>query len=195
MIPVANPITEPAKFDVECRQKGSSWLALNPTSDKFPNHWRQFQPELAEGFKDRCGWWAMRIADGHVDHFLSKNKRRNLAYEWGNYRYIAGTVNSSKKTLDDQILDPFEVQDGWFEVLLPSMQLVTTADLPAALLPKAKLTIEKLHLDNGRKVRRNRQRWYEDYKAQKITFAGLQDFAPLVAKAVAKWLPTSQPLP
>ena len=155
----------------------------------------QFQPELAEEFKDRCGWWAMRIADGHVDHFLSKNKRRNLAYEWGNYRYIAGTVNSSKKTLDDQILDPFEVQDSWFEVLLPSMQLVTTADLPAALLPKAKLTMEKLQLDNGRKVRRNRQRWYEDYKAQKITSAGLQDFAPLVAKAVAKWLSTSKPLP
>lgn len=195
MIRVTNPINEPANFESDCRTPGKEWLANNPTSENFPNHWTQFQPELAEGFHDRCGWWAMRLADGDVDHFLSKKKRRDLTYEWSNYRYIAGTVNSSKKTWDDQLLDPFEIQDGWFEVLLPSMQLVTTANLPAALLPKAKLTIEKLHLDNGRKVRRNRQRWFEDYKAQKITFAGLQDFAPLVAKAVAKWLPTSQPLP
>lgn len=195
MIPVANPISEPPNFDSECRAPGNVWVANNPNSEKFPNRWRQFQPELAEGFKDRCGWWAMRIADGHVDHFLSKNKRRDLAYEWSNYRYIAGTVNSSKKTLDDQLLDPFDIQDGWFEVLLPSMQLVTTPALPAPLLAKAFLTMEKLHLDNGRKVRRNRKRWYDDYKAGKITFVGLQDFAPLVADAVGKLLSTSQPLP
>ena len=195
MIPVVNPITEPAEFEVECRQKGSGWLERNPTSEKFPNHWRQFQLELAEGFKDRCGWWAMRIADGHVDHFLSKNKRRDLVYEWSNYRYIAGTVNSSKRTLDDQILDPFEIQDGWFEVLLPSMQLVTTAALPASLLAKANLTMVKLHLDNGTKVRRVRKLWYQDYKDGKITFAGLQDIAPLVAEAVAKRISASQPFP
>jgi len=196
MIPVANPIPEPAEFNEKCRKEGKKWFKKKPTSEKFPNHWRQFQPELAEGFKDRCGWWAMRIADGHVDHYQSKSKKgnRNLVYEWSNYRYIAGTVNSSKRTLDDQILDPFEIQDGWFEVLLPSMQLVTTAALPASLLAKANLTMVKLHLDNGTKVRRVRKLWYKDYKDGKITFAGLQDIAPLVAEAVAKRISASQPL-
>lgn len=68
----------------------------------------------------------MWIAEGAVEHFLSKKNRPDLAYEWSNYRYIAGSVNGSKGTHDDKVLDPFEVQNGWFEVLVPSMQLVVT---------------------------------------------------------------------
>ena len=129
----------------------------------------------------------MWIADGAVDHFLSRKHHRHLAYSWDNYRYIAGTVNSSKKALDDQVLDPFEIQDGWFEVLLPSMQLVTTPALPAGLAAKAAFTLKKLHLQNGAKVRRCRLKWYEAYKAGHLSMAGLEDFAPLVATSVKKW--------
>jgi hypothetical protein len=194
MIRVMNPIPEPANFESDCRTPGKEWLTNNPLSEKFPNLWRKFQPELSEGFHDRCGWWAMRIADGHVDHFLSKNKHRSLTYEWSNYRYIAGTVNSSKRTWDDQILDPFEIQDGWFELIIPSMQLVTTKALPAHLLVKANRTMEKLHLDNGTKVRRNRKRWYEDFKNNKVTLEGLEEIAPLIATAVKKRQAQNLPL-
>ena len=43
--------------------------------------------------------------DGTVDHFLSTDQRRDLAYEWTNYRYATGWLNSSKQTLDQEILD------------------------------------------------------------------------------------------
>lgn len=132
MIPVANPIPEPADFDAECRQKGVSWWVSRrlhgdtPNTAQFPNYWAKYEGDLASAFHQRCGWWAMWIAEGAVEHFLSKKNRPDLAYEWSNYRYIAGSVNGSKGTHDDKVLDPFEVQNGWFEVLVPSMQLVVT---------------------------------------------------------------------
>lgn len=137
----------------------------------------------------------MRIADGVVDHYLSTENYRHLAYAWKNYRYIAGTVNSSKKTLDDQVLDPFEIQPGWFEIILPSMQLVRTSAVPLAFQAKADFTLTKLHLGNGLKVRRNRKRWYEDYRDKGLPMHLLEEYAPLVADAVAKWLATGKPLP
>ncbi len=198
MIPVPNPIPEPAGFDRLCRQPGNTWLAANPAKRKsFPAHWIMFEAEIEAGFACRCGWWAMRIQSGTVDHFLSKNKaaNRHLVYEWANYRHAAPTLNSSKKELDAQVLDPFEVQPGWFEVLLPSMQLIRTAAVPVHLQAKADFTLEKLKLVSGPKVRRNRFRYYEDFKKGKLTFPGLQDYAPLIADAVARLQANNQPLP
>lgn len=189
MIPVANPLPEPPDFDVECRQKGNHWLAANPAKTKgFPGYWTKFEAELEAGFQARCGWWAMRIDSGTVDHFFSKAKpaNRSLIYEWRNYRHAAGTVNSSKKNHDDAVLDPFEIKEGWFEVDLPSMQLKCTSRIPPNLRAKAEFTLKKLHLAKGAKVRRNRKRWYDDYKNDKITIDGLEDIAPLVAAAVKK---------
>jgi hypothetical protein len=196
MIPVSNPIRKPRNFTRDCETKGKAWLAANPGSKRFPAHWQKYQPYLAEGFHDRCGWWAMRIADGAVDHYLSKKFHRDRAYDWTNYRYISTCVNSSKGNKDDKVLDPFDIQLGWFEVQLPSMLLKRTALVPAALQAKADFTIKELRLVSGRKVRRNRRAWYEDYKNGRITDAGLAAYAPLVAEAVTKWINTKGlPLP
>lgn len=195
MIPVANPIAKPADFDRDCRKPGLTLLCRNRKPKCFPGHWQKFQPDLADGFQNRCGWWAMQIEDGAVDHFLSKKNHPRLAYTWSNYRYIAGTVNSSKGNLDEQVLDPFEVQAGWFKILLPSMQLVRTANVPPSLQAKADFTIKRLWLINGAKVRRNRRRWYEGYKKGLITPAGLNVYAPLLAEAVTTWEATGVPLP
>lgn len=195
MIPVSK-IRKPKKFKDDCETPGNTWLAANPTSKKFPDHWRKFQPPLAKGFHDRCGWWAMRIADGAVDHYLSKKSFRHKAYDWSNYRYISGSVNSSKGTHDNKVLDPFEIQPGWFEVHLPSMQLRRTALVPPALHAKADFTLKQLRLGNGYKVRRNRRRWYEDHRDRGLPLANLADYAPLVAEAVTKWINTKGlPLP
>jgi hypothetical protein len=93
------------------------------------------------------------------------------------------------------VLDPFEIQDGWFKVILPSMQLIRTPNIPANMRTKAGFTLTKLKLANGIKVRRNRKRWYEDYKNGKITIVGLEDYAPLIADAVKALLASGQPLP
>jgi hypothetical protein len=195
MIPVDHPIPQPEGFIEGCERPGRAWVETHPGSNRFPPYWREYQPQLAEGFHDRCGWWAMRIEDGAVDHYLSKKLHRDLAYNWNNYRYISTSVNSSKGTHDANILDPFEIQPGWFEVLLPSMLLLRTAMVPVELQAKADFTIKTLQLVRGNKVRRNRRNWYEGYKAGRITGRGLAAYAPLVAQAVQRHEETMLPLP
>jgi hypothetical protein len=194
MIPVGKP-RKPRTFDRDCGVPGNQWLAANPRSKAFPAHWTKFHRRLEKAFSHRCGWWAVRITDGAVDHYLSKKNYRSKTYDWENYRYIAGSVNSSKRNQDDAVLDPFEIQAGWFEVILPSMQLVTTAQIPVHLKAKADFTIKKLKLANGYKIRALRRKYYEDFKANKLTRVGLADYAPLVADAVQRWQHTGKPLP
>jgi hypothetical protein len=186
MIPVKRK-RSPKNFNRDCRIPGNQWLAAHPTSDTFPAHWTRFQPHLARAFSHRCGWWAVRIADGAVDHYLSTKNRRDLAYKWSNYRYIAPSVNSSKSTYDDKVLDPFKVRTGWFEVILPSMQLVRTNRVPARLQAKADFTVRQLKLANGNKIRQIRRGYYEDHKLRGLRMNLLRDYAPLVAKAVESW--------
>jgi hypothetical protein len=193
MIPVAHPIRKPRNFTRDCETPGKAWERANPTSDKFPALWQKYQPQLATGFHDRCGWWAMRIADGAVDHYLSKKFHRDRAYDWNNYRYISPTVNSTKQNRDDKVLDPFDIQPGWFEVHLPSMLLKCTTSVPPEFQTKADFTVDKL-LNSG-KARRNRRGWYIDYK-NGLPMPFLEQNAPLVAAAVTEWIRTKGlPLP
>ncbi|NCR63451.1 MAG: hypothetical protein GPJ26_15360 [Microcystis aeruginosa LG11-05] len=118
------PIPEPTEFDQKCRQKGNTWLAENPAAKRPRDYWSLFRADLAKGFNNLCGYSVMYDPTATVDHFLSFHNYRHLSYEWSNYRYVANWINSSKQNLDDRLLDPFEVEDNWFEILLPSLQLV-----------------------------------------------------------------------
>lgn len=200
MIPVAHPIPEPADFDTACRVPGTGWRGAKVLAGEslktsaFPNYWAKYEPDLARAFHERCGWGAMWIAEGEVEHYLSRKNRPDLAYEWSNYRYIGGSLNGSKGNHDDKILDPFEVGEGWFEVLLPSMQLVATDSVPDDLREKVRFTMEKLHLRDGTKLVRSRLRWYQSYK-NGTPMSELEKFAPLLAASVKKLEQAEEPLP
>lgn len=187
MIPVIPP-PEPAEFDERCRKRGNGWLARNV--DAHPHQqalWRAFLPELREGFGGRCGFSAMFVPRGTVDHWISVDSDRSLAYEWSNYRFVDGAVNSAKKpSWEGKLLDPFEVQDDWFEILLPSLQLVICADLDPATRERAEFTLEKLHLRDGEDVIRQRREWLHMYELGELKLPGLFKVAPLVARAVAR---------
>lgn len=197
MIPVANPIPEPTGFEEDCRTPGNAWLSANPhaKTSKYPNHWAQYEDELATAFQQRCGWWAMWIAEGEVEHFLSKKHHSDQTYEWSNYRFVTGSVNSSKRNHDNKVLDPFEIQSGWFEINLWTMHLKLTDGVPDHLSDKALFTIEKLHLQDGRKVIRCRKAWYRSFKQNRLTLEGLEEKAPLVAQAVKRFQNLGIPLP
>ncbi len=186
---------EPPQFDLNARQPGLAWLAANPATPRPRDFWTPFQPDLAQAFNNLCGYRAMWDMDGTVDHYLSFKNHRNLAYEWDNYRYVSGSVNSSKRNLDDQVLDPFEVFDDWFEISLPSFQLVLTDQVPADIQTKAQFTVERLKLRNGHKVRTARRRYYEEYKIGRLPIQGLWIFAPQVARAVERALNSGEALP
>lgn len=179
-----NPSPEPEDFDKKVRQPGNDWLAKNTDKKRPRDYWKEFKSDLADGFNNLCGYSVMYEPVGTVEHFLSCENHRHLAYEWSNYRFASGWINSSKGTLDNKIFDPFEVEDDWFEILLPSLQLVITDKVPPDKLEKAEFTLKRLRLQNGSQVMRQRQVWYNLYCDGSIDLEGLEKMAPLIARAL-----------
>lgn len=192
MIPV-NPAAlkpEPTDFDLKCRQKGLAWLAKNPKATRKAKRpkdfWSQFRPELASAFSDLCAYGAMYEPGGTVDHFKPVDANEALAYEWSNYRFASGWINSSKNKCA-KVLDPFRVRPGWFEVLLPSLQLVAVkTKIPRRWHGLVDDTIRRLHLQDDERILRQRRKWLGLYESGKLDLHGLREMAPLIAAAVEK---------
>jgi hypothetical protein len=178
------PAAEPHGFDRACRQRGSAWLADHPGTARPKPFWREFVGDLAEGFKHRCGYSAVMIQNGTVDHFLSWKRNPNLAYEWSNFRYVDGRINAKKHLADGEVLDPFEVDDDWFEIILPSLQLRLTDRVPRARRERARYTIERLGLSNDEQIVTYRAQWYCQYHCGGLSLDGLHRVAPLIARAI-----------
>ncbi len=71
-------VSEPDGFDTGIRQAGRAWLAEHPTAPRPRPLWLPYLPHLAEGFGHRCGYTAMHIEDGTVDHYRSCAKLSGL---------------------------------------------------------------------------------------------------------------------
>ncbi len=183
-------LTEPQDFDAKCRLKGNQWLRDHPKASrkaKRPrDYWSKFRPALADAFGDLCAYGAMYEPVGTVDHFVPVDADETLAYEWSNYRYASAWINSSKSKAA-RVLDPLDVRQGWFEVLLPSLQLVLVLErIPAELHALAEETLRRLHLRDDERVLRQRRAWYAMYQDGELSLAGLRKKAPLIAAAVEK---------
>jgi len=185
MIPVSPP-PEPPNFEAQARQPGNRWLATHRDKKRPRDYWSSFKSDLANGFNHLCGYSAMYEPIGTVDHYLSFDNYPHLAYEWSNYRYAAQWINSSKRTLDEQIIDPFQVGEDWFEIILPSLQLVVTENVPLSERERAEFTLQRLHLQDDERVIRQRQQWYQLYLDGDLTLTGLEKKAPLIARAIRK---------
>lgn len=185
MIPVA-PVPEPPDFAERAARPGAAWLAENPGAPRPRDYWSPFRAVLAEGFGHRCGFTAMHLPEGTVDHLKSYRTHPELAYAWSNYRYVAHWINAAKKTAE--VLDPYEVGEGWFEVLLPSLQLVMTDKVPPERRELAVRTLKALPIAHDERVMRQRRAWYRMYQEGKLNLAGLREVAPLIAAAVEKQL-------
>ena len=179
------PVPEPAQFDTDSRRPGLQWLAAHPDVKRPKDFWTAFKGELAAGFGSLCAYSVMYEPVGTVDHFVSWNEDPSLAYEWGNYRYAAAWINASKQHLKaDRILDPFQIGDGWFEIILPSLQLRVSDWIPAEARERAEFVLERLHLRDDERVIRQRREWYRMYQDGELTLDGLRAKAPLIARAI-----------
>jgi hypothetical protein len=185
VIPV-DPVAEPSGFDERARRPGNAWLAKNEGAGRPRDYWSPFCSKLADGFANRCGYTAMYAPVGTVDHFRSYKTNPELAYEWANYRYAAAWINSAKKT--SEVLDPFEIGEGWFEVLLPSLQLVQTDKVPPESSALVERTLKCLPIGHDERVMKQRRRWYELYREGHLSLKGLREMAPMIAAAEEKRL-------
>jgi hypothetical protein len=190
VIPVP-PVPEPKDFREKAQVPGDAWLAAHPGAARPRDYWSPFRDALAEGFGHRCGYTAIHEPVGTVDHFVSCQKDRSRAYDWSNYRFASQWINASKR--DGEMLDPHLVGEGWFEILLPSLQLVMTDAVPAEHRAVAERTLTKIGRD--RRVMGPRQRWYRMYIEKELSLDGLRKMAPLVAAAEDKRLAATQQQP
>jgi hypothetical protein len=180
------PAPCPAEFEEHCRQPGHAWLAEHPAAARPRDLWSRFKPQLADAFQQLCAYSCMYEPVGTVDHYLSWNTHPELAYDWNNYRFASAWINSSKRTADDTVLDPFLVGDDWFEIILPSLQLVLTDAVPEEHRARAAHTLERLHLRDDERVIRQRREWYRMYQDGELTLESLRKKAPLIARAVER---------
>ena len=173
MIPVA-PADEPATFDSAVRQPGlraiAEMIGEAPTRrsgrrhrkvaasrdeippDAFPPYWRKALDDLLSGYRRICAYLCLYIPRGvgapSVDHMLAKSRRWDQVYEWSNYRLACSLMNSRKATVSD-VLDPFEIEDGWFALELVEFQVVPGDRLPPTRHEAAETTIRRLGLCDG----------------------------------------------
>lgn len=178
-------VQEPAEFDRRARVPGAAWIAANPGDRRPRDFWTPFKGVLAEGFRNLCAYSAMYEPVGTVDHFVSCDEDRSKAYDWDNYRYCAAWINSSKHNAPaGNLLDPFEVEDGWFELHLPSLQLRVSDSVPDALRQRAEYVLVRLRLRDDERVMRQRREWFRMYECGEISRVGLEGKAPLIAAAI-----------
>lgn len=176
---------EPAHFEARVRQRGQRWLAAH-TSGVLPDYWQEVRLELAEAFHRRCGYSALYIgAGGQVDHFTPRHESRAGAYEWTNFRYCTGFINSSKQALETgRVLDPCQVEDGWFELRIPDLQVFVTERCPAELRERAEFTLDRLRLRDDERLLRARAEWWTAYQRGDISLEFLERMDPLLARAI-----------
>jgi len=97
-----------------------------------------------------------------------------------------GRFREGVHTADTTVLDPYIVKSGWFEIILPSLQMRVTSKVPAAFKAIAEFTLKRLKLGDGEKMIRWRRHYYARYEAGQLELDGLRVFAPLVADAAER---------
>ncbi|WP_459556877.1 hypothetical protein [Lacunimicrobium album] len=183
-------VEKPGRFDKECRIPGQHWLEENPGFTTAKNLWSQFEPDLRAGFKELCAYCCMWIAYGEVDHFipvskLKKENRSSEIYDWDNFRYSSHELNNKKKA--KVVIDPFVVENDWFEIILPSLQMKLTDKVPEQFKAVAEFVLSKdgLDLSNGEYVIRSREQFFKIY-IEGVSIEKLRQWAPLIADAIER---------
>ncbi|MBK8259027.1 MAG: hypothetical protein IPK82_41005 [Polyangiaceae bacterium] len=204
MIPVAEA-DEPASFDKNVRQKGlraiAEMVGKEPAvrrrggqpfrkiadreedipTDALPDYWVDALDDLMEKYNRVCAYSCFRIhpvtGASSVDHFAAKSRSWDRVYEWSNYRLCSSLLNARKSDFGD-VLDPFEVGQGWFHLELLGFQVVPNPALPVTQNRAVQATIDRLRLND---FRRDRERDAERYWARDYSLRVLKEESPFVA--------------
>lgn len=183
-------VPAPPDWETEGLQRGIQWLARdprNPHRERPKDFWSPYRPQLAAGFGDLCGYTVMwKPDDETVDHFVPWTELRGTenawrAYDWDNLRLAVGWFNCARR---GPIPDPYLVEDSWFALRLPSLELEATEAVPAAVRDAVDNVLRWLRDD--RRVMKPRREWFRMYREGELSFAGLLKKAPLIAAALRR---------
>lgn len=190
MIPV-QPQPEPDSFDRDVRRKGQRWIRrkkLDPKQPpprrwKLPPYWQACLTDLHHAYGGICAYLCIYIerpvGGTAVEHFVAKSVAAlELAYEWSNYRLACDAVNCFKGVFAD-VLDPFELRPGMFQLELITGVVFPDPDLDPVEQRWVNGTIDRLRLDSP-ECREMRARHYRHFLHGDWSPQVLHDYSPFV---------------
>ena len=209
MIPVT-PAEKPRDFDAAVRRPGLRAIAelVGETPPRaagqryaqvaesredipataFPPYWREALDDLLASYKRICSYLCVYIPRGtgapSVDHMVAKSTRWDHVYEWRNYRLACALMNSRKGAVAS-VLDPFDIQNGWFALELVAFQVVPGNGLPSDIEVSVRDTIEQLRL-NDVVCCDARGEFAQEYQAGHISVDYLMRHAPFVGRELRR---------
>jgi 5-methylcytosine-specific restriction endonuclease McrA len=202
---------EPPDFDARVRQPGLRAIAElvgEPPAKKrrgrprvpvaarredlkgedFPPYWTEALDDLSEAYHRICAYICHYIEPvtgaRSVDHMVPKSVAWDRVYEWDNYRLACALMNA-RKSEAMTVLDPFEVEDGWFELELVAFQVGPRRGLPPEIEARIDDTIRRLGL-NDRECRAARGEYVEAYLCGDIRLEHLERRAPFIARELRR---------
>lgn len=155
--------------------------------EKFPTFWREATNDLLAAYGRICAYACLYIppvtGSATVDHWAPKSRRWDRVYEWDNYRLACSIMNARKREFGD-VIDPFEVTEGLFELDLVALK---ARPGPAALGREAEVvaTITRLGLD-GPDYKTALEDYYHEYIEKRIQLGHLERQAPFLARELRR---------
>ena len=181
---------EPSDFDAKVRRPGLSYLKGLSPGEK-PNwsghgYWRKAKEDMINAYGGICAYACCEItpsSSAEIDHFHPKSRYQSEAYEWQNLRLCSSNIN--KKKCDHDVLDPFDVRDLTFGIVLATGRLVKLTKYDPAYEALCDKTVKVLGL-NEHEYTRMRKDILDDYLRGEITISNLQKRNPFVYSEVQR---------
>ncbi len=147
------------------QKKAETRGALKPSVLRDYAYWTRALDTLHEVYRGVCaytGFYIEPTCGPTVDHFVAITKATlPAAYEWDNYRLACSLMNTCKREFPD-VLDPFDVQDGWFVLNLDTLNVEPGPGLAPELQDRVLSTCIRLKL-NERDCKGMRRRYFDLY--------------------------------
>lgn len=180
------------------------------TVDDFP-YWQDCIDDLYREYGGICAYYGQRIPEicgPQVDHHIAKKPRsvdkvdKNehsssldaqvarqdsdpaKAYEWDNFRLASSYANTCKGNWAD-VLDPKDVEDGWFQIDLDALIVRSDPSLDRALRERVDQSISRLKLSEGRAFR-DRKHGMKHFREGRALFELLEMDYPFLARELAR---------
>lgn len=166
---------------------------LDPEVLRDYAYWTRALDALHEAYRGLCAYscfYIEPVTGPTVDHFVAITRTEpEQAYEWDNYRLASSLMNACKREFPD-VLDPFVVEDGWFELDMDTLEVTPAASLAPELRQRADDTIARLKL-NSRDCKSARRRYFDLYWQPKdpsrpIPLWFLEEQAPFLAREMRR---------
>jgi hypothetical protein len=184
-----DPPSAPWGWQTHVLTAGRAWLnrpgADNRNAKDAKAFWNEYRDEIGEAFGYICCYTVVYIANGEADHFtpwadVRGSRKAHLAYQWSNIRYSDGWINKSKGA--STFPDPFLVQDDWFELRLPSLELHATGHHPLDQDDAIRNLLKRVGDDT--RVMKTRRAYFRQYKEGVRPIELVDREAPLLGRAL-----------